>query len=156
IGLHTVKVLEDANKGHGYASIDDALLDAPLPRTEIFLSWERLRTFGKLPLFGVSFSALVTIPIVSFLIATYNDQVALLKAHALHEASALAARISPSAEQHNFPASTIDIAEAAQQKFVQIILQIHEIPLPRLTFWLMISTLILGVASALYALFCPP
>lgn len=49
-------------------------MNAPLPLIEKKASWERLRTFGHLPLFGVSFSAVVAIPVMAFFIGVYNEQ----------------------------------------------------------------------------------
>src|SRR5262249_25905870 len=47
--LHVVRT--EAN-----SQLDEDLANAPLPLIEKIASWERLRTFGRLPLFGVSFS----------------------------------------------------------------------------------------------------
>jgi hypothetical protein len=128
INLHFVR-------NEGEAELEEDLRHAPLPLTEKFASWERLRTLGLLPLFGVSFSALVVIPIVVFLIGTYNEQVRRLQDWASSHAEKLP------------PAATSLLEPLASR--------LHPIPIPNLTFWLLISTFLLGTASMLYALFCP-
>ncbi|NOG69796.1 hypothetical protein [Roseicella sp. DB1501] len=107
----------------------------PLPLILRFGSWARVRSIGALPLFGISFSALVAIPAVMSMIALYNSQVHRFtewsKSHALS----------------NQP----DAAEALQE----IIARLHPLPIPSLTLWLGISTIMLGAASLSYNLFCP-
>jgi hypothetical protein len=41
--------------------------------------WERLRTVGRLPLFGLSYTALILIPIVFYGLAFYNSKVELIR-----------------------------------------------------------------------------
>lgn len=96
---------------------------------------ERLRTFGRLPLFGVSFSTLVAIPVVTFLIGVDNEQVGRLQ----DWASTHAEKLPP----------------VATSLLEQLASRLHPIPIPSLSFCLLISTLFLGTASMLYALVCP-
>jgi hypothetical protein len=117
------------------AVLDEDLKLARLPPIEKWASWERLRTLGRLPLFGVSLSTLVAIPVVAFLLGAYNDQVGRLQ----EWASSHADRLPPIA------ASVLE----------QLASRLHRIPIPTLTFWLLISTFFLGTASLLYTLFCP-
>lgn len=42
---------------------------------ERWCDWERLRTFGRMALFGVSYSMLIFIPTYCFIVALYNSQV---------------------------------------------------------------------------------
>jgi hypothetical protein len=85
-----------------------------------------------LPLAGVSFSALVAIPTVTFLLATYNKQVTILRDWAALKIAVI-------------PAPVIS-------GFVE---RLHPIALPSLTFWLLISTIFLAVASTLFTGACP-
>jgi hypothetical protein len=117
------------------AEVDEAVTNAPLPLIEKIASWERLRTFGRLPLFRVSFSTLVAIPVVTFLIGVYNEQVGRLQEWA-------------SIHTEKFPPLATSLLE-------QLASRLHLIPISNLTFWLLISTLFLGTASMLYALVCP-
>jgi hypothetical protein len=91
---------------------------------------------GRLPLFGISFSALVAIPVAAFLLGAYNEQVT----HLQEWASTHAEKVPP----------------VAASLLKQLADSLHPIPIPNLTFWLLISTLFLGTASMLYALVCPP
>ena len=127
--LHVVHTTADAR-------LDEDLINAPLRLIEKIASWERLRTFGRLPLFGVSFSALVAIPVVTFLLGAYNEQVGRLQEWASTHAEKLP------------PIATSSLEQLASR--------LHPIPIPSLTFWLFISTLFLGAASMLYAIVCPP
>jgi hypothetical protein len=56
------------------------MCDRPWP--ERWLDWERLRTVGRLPLFGLSYTALILTPIVFYVLALYNDKVELVRAWA--------------------------------------------------------------------------
>jgi hypothetical protein len=134
-GLETNVNLNFVRNNEGEAELDEDLRHAPLPLIEKIASWERLRTLGRLPLFGVSFSTLVAIPVVLFLIGTYNEQVG-----RLHE------WVSSHGEQLP-PVATLPLEQLAKV--------LHRIPIPNLSFWLLISTLLLAIASFLYALRCP-
>lgn len=54
--------------------------DSPLEIFERWCDWERLRRFGRMPLFGLSYSVLVLIPTYIYLLAWYNQQVDRLSA----------------------------------------------------------------------------
>lgn len=132
VGLHKVHV-EAPPQGHG--EFDGQVRALPLLKLEEYASWERLRTFGRLPLFGISFSALVAIPSAAFLLAAYNEQV-----DRFHEWAR--------AERQGALTTGTQLTEIADR--------LQQIPLPSLTFWLLVSTALLGVASTIHALFCPP
>jgi uncharacterized protein YjbI with pentapeptide repeats len=98
-------------------------------------NWERLRTVGRLPLFGLSYTALILIPIVFYGLAFYNskvelirtwaEQVAVLRDHSMHVAAEV------------------------------IVRHLHTESIPSLSLVLLGSTVLLAVASTLYTLFCP-
>lgn len=106
-------------------------------RPERWLDWEALRGFGRLPLFGASYTALVFIPLLLFLLAFYNDKVAVVRGWA-DKAAKLA---DPKSEV------------AALAKTVQDRLQPQ--PVPSQSMILLGSVVLLAVASTLYAMFCP-
>jgi hypothetical protein len=135
-GLETNINLHFVRNDEGEAELEEDLRHAPLPLAEKFASWERLRTFGRLPLFGVSFSTLVAIPVVLFLIGTYNEQVGYL-----HE------WVNSHGEK---------LPPVATPLLEQLASRLRPVPIPNLTFWLLISTVLLGIASFLYAVRCPP
>jgi hypothetical protein len=76
-GIHTCTGLEyvRVSPSEGRVILDADVERLRLPFTERFLSWERLRTVGRLPLFSVSVGALVLVPIVFLGIALFNEQV---------------------------------------------------------------------------------
>lgn len=73
INVHQVRVRQRSD------SLDEDLQAAGLPFMERYLSWEQLRRYGRLPLFSVSLVALVSIPVIFFIFAVYNDQIRRLK-----------------------------------------------------------------------------
>jgi uncharacterized protein YjbI with pentapeptide repeats len=98
---------------------------------EWLVDWERIRTFGRLPLFGASYSVLILIPTYLYALSVYNNLVTAARAWIEH--SGLSARGS------------------------EIILRyLHEEPIPSRWKLLLLSTLSLAVASTIYALGCPP
>lgn len=127
-GLHLVR--DDDKVERGRIDLNHSLISLPLPWLERHASWERLRTFGKLPLFGVSFSALVAIPALTFGLAVYNEQVRKLTA---------------------LPQQHADLPP----QIAHVLANLHIVPLPSLSLWLLISTVLLGIASTIYALGCP-
>ncbi len=96
-------------------------------------SWEFLGVAGRLPLFGLSTTALLAIPLLTWVIDLYNNQAAHLRRWAATYAGDLQA----------VPA----LAQAVER--------IQPIMMPSLMLWTLIATFLLGVASALYALCCP-
>lgn len=91
---------------------------------ERYCDWEWLRTFGRMPLFGLSYSVLILIPVYIYVIAWYNHQVERLREWQ-----------GPVAEQ--------------------IGRYLHDLPLPGLSLLLLVSTILLAVASTIYTIACP-
>lgn len=123
-GLEDVRVV-----GAGRELLDADLRATPLRFVDRIASWDRLSTFGRLPLFGVSLSALVAIPVVFYAIALYNDQLL---------------RFQEREAQGSLPPMLNGLFGALQF-----------IPVPALSLWLLLSTVLLGVASTLFAILCP-
>src|SRR6185369_7609087 len=98
-------------------------------------SWERLRVFGKLPIFGASYSAMLTLPFLFYLLEVFNGRVEQIRA----SASLLA--------QGDSAVSTIAKA---------LLSHLHAEPVPRLSLLLFIGTILLAIASTIYAVGCPP
>lgn len=121
-GVEQVRVIGDDN-----GVLDADLRALPVGFLDRYASWERLRTLGRLPLFGTSVAALVAIPFTFFLLAVYNEQLARVQARA----------------------SAGDVAWGA------LVAALQPIPVPALSFWLLVSTLLLGIGSTLFALLCP-
>ncbi|MFO0822619.1 MAG: pentapeptide repeat-containing protein [Gemmataceae bacterium] len=119
-GLHRATGLETMN-----VAADPRYLDgSERPWLDRWCDWEQLRTFGRMPLFGLSYSVLILIPSYLYLLAWYNHQVDRL--HSLNTPGDLA-----------------------------ILQQLHKLPMPSRSLILLISTLMLALASTLYTLFCP-
>jgi hypothetical protein len=129
-GLHRVRVVGGPSENHHLA---DAFADLPLPFTMRHWSWERLRTFGLLPLFGVSLSALVAIPAGMALLAVYNRQIGRWRdwAAGLGEGGPLA-------------------------PLIQFAERLEPVAVPSLSLALLVSTVLLGIASTIFSFFCPP
>ncbi len=90
---------------------------------------------GRLSLFGLSYSALILIPIVFYGLALYNDKINL---------------VCTWAEQ--FTA----LPDHPLRRLAPFLLErLHPHPIPSQSFLLLLSTLLLAVASTLYAFFCP-
>jgi hypothetical protein len=92
-------------------------------------SWDRLRTFGRLPLFGTSFSVLIVIPSLFWLLAEYNRQID---------------RIQRAV-----------VAVPVPEHIKTLVSSLHPIQVPSLSLWILISTLLLAIASTLFTTFCP-
>jgi hypothetical protein len=103
---------------------------------EWWCDWERLRTMGRLPLFGASYAALILIPIFYAGLAFYNEKVDMVRAWA---ATALTTENQP----------LKIIAQLVHDR-------LHAQPLPDLSLILLVSTFLLAVASTIFALGCPP
>ena len=84
---------------------------------------------GRLPLFATSLTALVSIPLIFYLLAVYNVQIERLKARPLPP---------------DTPAQVRHIIDSLQP-----------LALPSLSLWLLVSTLLLGTASMIYSSLCP-
>ena len=102
---------------------------------ERYFDWERLRTMGRLPLLSASYTALILIPIVFYGLALYNDKVEMLRTWAEQVASV------PDNPLHRL--ATLFRA------------RLHPHPIPSQSFILLISTILLAVASTLYTALCP-
>ena len=102
---------------------------------ERYLDWERLRTLGRLPLFGASYTALILLPIVFYGLAFYNDKVELVRTWA-----------APVAARPDHPLHWIATLVTAR---------LHPEPLPGSSLLLLVSTVLLAVGASLYTFFCP-
>lgn len=70
-GLHNSYRLESAN-----VLIEPKYIaDCERGWAERYCDWEKVRTFGRMPLFGLSYSGLVLIPSYIYILAWYNHQV---------------------------------------------------------------------------------
>jgi uncharacterized protein YjbI with pentapeptide repeats len=97
---------EGKNDARGFDLCDESTL------FENQWNWESLRTVGRLPLFGLSYTALILIPIVFYGLAFYNSkvelirtwaaQVAVLRDHPMHVAAEVIVNTST---RNQFPAS---------------------------------------------------
>lgn len=54
--------------------------EAALKWRDRYLRWDQLKALGRLPLFAISSVVLVSIPLMIFILATYNDQVTQVRA----------------------------------------------------------------------------
>lgn len=100
---------------------------------EKYCDWEILRIFGKMPLFGASYTALVLIPLFFYFLAIYNDKIDIIKIWAKQSLSI----------NHSDPLALL------------LIERLHPLSVPSLSLWLLLGTLCLAIASTIYALFCP-
>ena len=101
--------------------------------------WEALRNMGKLPLFGISYTSLLLIPLLLYLLALYNSKVKVVAhwANLAHE------------KARTLPGDPL-------REFVKVVrAKLRPEPIPSLSFILLISTLLLAVASTIFILFCP-
>jgi hypothetical protein len=105
------------------------------PWPERWLDWEHLRTVGRLPLFGVSYTVLILIPIFFYGLAFYNDKVDSMR----HWAEALG-----TTDDHPL-----------RQVGTLILATLHRQPIPSLSFWLLMSTVLLAIGSTIFTLRCP-
>jgi hypothetical protein len=134
--LETVRFIPgESNEALG--SSDDALYfeDCRRPWPEHWLDWERLRVVGRLPLFGLSYTALILIPVVFYGLALYNDKIDLVRAWAAQAVT------SPDHPLHRLAPLLLE--------------RLHPQPLPSLSLLLLASTVLLAVGSSLYTFFCP-
>jgi Pentapeptide repeats (8 copies) len=102
---------------------------------EQWLDWERLRVVGRLPLFGVSYTVLILIPILFYSLALYNNKVERVRAWAEH---------------------IVVLPDSTLPRLAPFVLErLHPCPIPSLSFLLLVSTVLLAVGSTLYTFFCP-
>jgi hypothetical protein len=132
-GISNIDGFESIKITRSDDDLSNSLLRERLPLIDRYLSWEHLRTYGRLPLFGISLSVLLFIPSVFFLLAVYNDQIAHWQ-HILHNQQ----------------------VPAQLAAYETVVASLRPLPLPALSFWLLISTGLLGFASLVFSLSCPP
>jgi hypothetical protein len=106
------------------------------PWPECRIDWERLKVMGRLPLFGISYTALILIPIIFYGLALYNRYIDLVHAWA-KEAIA-----SPDHPLHRLAPRILE--------------HLHHLTIPSLSFVLFVSTILLAAASTMYTASCPP
>jgi hypothetical protein len=79
-GIETCYSMERLRSSSSTSSeLDRDIQIAPVPFTEKYISWERLKTVGQLPFFSVSLFVLIATPAFFFAIAAYNNQIQRLK-----------------------------------------------------------------------------
>ena len=132
-GLRLVRHLETVLMGNENALYTE-LCERKWP--EYWCDWERLRTMGRLPLFGASYTVLILIPIFYYGLGFYNEKIGVLREWA-----------NTTLGTENQPLHVI--AELVRNR-------VHEQPIPELSLLLLLSTLLLALASTIFALGCPP
>lgn len=137
--FHSCKNLTNAkglefSQMHSIARIDD-LDKIDIPWYDKYLSWEYIRGAGKLPIFGASYISLVFIPIFFYIIALYNNN--------LEKAVEFSDVIMSDSE------------EATLLKYENWKNSIHPVNLPAKSVVFYFGTLLLAIASTIFALACP-
>ena len=94
------------------------------------VDWELIRTFGRLPLFGASYSVLILIPTYIYALEVYNNWVNATRAWIEHS---------------GLPSHVHEL----------ILRHLHEEPIPSRWKLLLFSTISLAAASTIYAVWCP-
>jgi len=131
-GAHQARGLETAQLREGDARYFER---CHRPWPERVFDWERLRVMGRLPLFGLSYTGLILIPVVFYGLALYNDKVELVRAWA---------------EQ------VIALPDHPWHRLAPLVLErLHPRPIPSLSLVLLVSTVLLAIASTLYTWRCP-
>lgn len=131
-GAHRAKFLETAQvPSEDVKYFSSCVREWP----EKWVDWERIRTVGRLPLFGISYSVLILIPFFFFGLAVYNDNVELVQTWA----------------------SQLDLTSEGYLKTTTELIMEHlqPLPIPSLSLLLLMSAVSLAIASTLYTLFCP-
>jgi hypothetical protein len=105
------------------------------PWPERWFDWERLRVVGRLPLFGISYTALILIHIIFYGLALYNDKVELIRAWA---------DLAGALPDHPWHRLALLIRD-----------RLHPRPLPSQSLLLLVSTVLLAAGSTLYTFFSP-
>jgi len=104
--------------------------------------WEMLRRFGRLPLFGASYAVLILIPLMMYALAFYNDRVD----YARQWGEAVEERMGEAGE---------DSPGVAVRTLAGYAKGLKHQPIPSQSLLLLVSSVLLAVASTIYALFCP-
>lgn len=105
-----------------------------VPAIDRLLSWDMLRVVGRLPLFAVSYFALILMPFLFYLLEMFNNKVDQIRK--------VAASV-PAESMRGFLAKGI-------------LDHLHAEPVPRLSFLLFICTIVLAIGATIYAVLCPP
>jgi uncharacterized protein YjbI with pentapeptide repeats len=103
--------------------------------SERWFDWEKIRVVGRLPLLGVSYTGLVTIPVFVYVLGIYNENVEILTAWL-----------------KNTTGTSIGIKGEAVSEIVK---HLHVRPIPSRFLILFVSTLFLAAAATIYTLACP-
>jgi hypothetical protein len=116
---------------------------------ERWFDWERFRIIGQLPLFAISYTTLIFIPIFFYLLAFYNEKIELMQ-------NVVQAIIpSPTASSGSSEHSSDELSDMTGQIRTSILFHLKKQPIPSQSFSLLVSTLLLAAASTLYTFFCP-
>ncbi|KYK50147.1 hypothetical protein A1D31_39335 [Bradyrhizobium liaoningense] len=129
-GLHRAERLETVRIGEVLPRYLDTVI---VPRIDRWLSWERLRVTGKLPLFGASYSALLAMPFFFYVFELINGKI----------------------EQLRNIAATMPADGTLAPLARAILLHIHKEPVPDLSKLLFLSTIVLAIGATIYAIGCP-
>jgi len=101
-----------------------------------FCDWETIRIFGRMPLFTASYTALISIPIVMYGYALYNERTETLRQWA--------ATTGSSSTREPLGNIAVFVTE-----------NVHKLNLPTWSLELLVSTILLAAASTIYAAICP-
>ncbi len=105
------------------------------PFSEEYIGWDTIRTFGKLPLFGASYSALIAIPTYLYFLDIYNTNII---------------GINVWLEQYLNNGGAI-----TAEQLKDIVVHIKPLQVPSQFLMLLISTVLLALGSTLYTFYCP-
>jgi len=116
---------------------------------ERWFDWERFRVIGQLPLFAISYTTLIFIPIFFYTLAFYNEKVELVQN--------LVKAISPadSAVQGSSETFPGELSGMIRRMSTFILSHLKKQPIPSQSFLLLAATILLAAASTLYTFFCP-
>lgn len=109
----------------------DQIIEPELSKIDKFVNWEKLKAFSKLPLFSISYFALLATPAVLWIMAIYNNHVDITRS--------FLEKMPP----------PWDVAAT------NLIRRLHPLPLPALSFWFFVGTVAIAIGSSVFALFCP-
>jgi uncharacterized protein YjbI with pentapeptide repeats len=109
---------------------------------ERWIDWERIRTFGRLPLFGASYTALLAIIVYLAALEFYNERVDIVRGWA-DKVETAGERLPDRASD-----AVTHLAEVVRDK-------VHPQPPPAQSWLILISTVLLAAASTIYVLGCP-
>lgn len=100
-----------------------------------FIDWEILRVLGKLPLFGASYLALISIPLFFYILAKFNEHIDIIKLWSSNITS-------------NSPEYIVNLANIISSK-------LSPVAVPQQSLLLLFSTIFLALGATIYALLCP-